>query len=717
MLRKNGYKYKILVILGISALLFSNFTLLITPVSTQINRIGPYSETPTKSWMQHDPISISNNADFEKLGFEGNGTAVNPYVIKDLSIHAKFSGIGISIKSTSVFFEIRNCIVYSYDEESGTGIYFEKVVNGVIIDNYIHTLAFGIYVVKSEKCDFNTNSLSRLGKSIYFSQSKSMSLYGNNLTDSDYGMHLTKTDFTSIISNNFEDCNYGILADSGTGIEVKSNEISGSFFGLYFHGISRSQSTGNLIHHSQYGLYYAYSQECNVSSSELKWNRYGVSYLEVDMGTISNNIIKSNSDYGLHIKNSNDINIISNIVFYNRGVGVYLFGVTGAEIHKNEIGFTIGSNAVDVLGSSIKGLLNNWDTNAWSGYRGGLNYSISGDRGSLDNDPHYILYLNSPSDLILEGPASGTIDWSATAFSPSYFSISLDGVILDEGIWNGSSPSAAFAGLDLGIYRFDLSLATESGVTDSDTVILTVVDTTNPEWIQTPEDQVLECGSSLTYQLEASDHYGITRWWVNNTEFSIDSGVLRNIDTLFYGVYYLEVRAYDPSDNFVSHVLSISVIDSILPVVDSPPDMLFMEGEIGHSIVWNVYDYNPVRYEIYKDGILIKTSVWTSDMSLIQYSLDDLPPGTFLFTVLLVDIAGNSISDDVQVTIEPSTSTDTTTTTTGATETPTYPTTPSETGTTSPTGTGVDMSNILTLSIVGIGIAAVVIVLFVLKKR
>ncbi|MFW9926511.1 MAG: nitrous oxide reductase family maturation protein NosD, partial [Candidatus Thorarchaeota archaeon] len=444
MLRKNGYKHKILVILGISALILSNFSLLTTPVSTQLNRIDSYLEIPNKSWMQHDPISITDNDDFETLGFEGNGTEAQPYLIEDLLIHAKFSGVGISIKSTSVFFEIRNCIVYSYDEESGTGIYFEKVVNGAIIDCHIHTLAYGIFVVKSEKCEFNTNSLSRLGKSIYLSQSISMSLNGNNLTDSDYGMHLTKTDFSDIISNKFDDCNYGILTDTGTGVQVVSNEIGGSFFGLYFHSTSQSQSTGNLIHHSQYGLYYAYSQKCNVSSSEMIWNRYGVSFLEVDEGTISNNIIKWNSDYGLHIKNSLDINILSNIVFNNRGIGLYLFGAVGAEIHNNEIGFTVGTNAADLVGSAIKSLVNNWDTNAWSNYWGTLNYSISGDRGSLDNDPHYILYLNSPSDLILEGPASGKIDWSASAFSPSFFSISLDGVVMDEGIWNGSNPSTAF---------------------------------------------------------------------------------------------------------------------------------------------------------------------------------------------------------------------------------------------------------------------------------
>jgi hypothetical protein len=219
----------------------------------------------------------------------------------------------------------------------------------------------------------------------------------------------------------------------------------------------------------------------------------------------------------------------------------------------------------------------------------------------------------------------------------------------------------------------------------------------------------------LSYQLFASDHYSIARWWVNSSDFAINNGLLQNITQLNYGVYYLEVRAYDPSDNYVSHSLSISVVDTILPTVDSPEDVFFQEGEAGYAISWNIFDYNPSTYEILKDGVSIESGIWTSEINQVQYSLDGLSSGSYLFSIVLSDAAGNTVSDDVQVTVE---SPSPTTTTTSKEPPSSITTTPTETGTpTSANGelAGLDM---LALGLVGIGVGvAVVIVLFILKRK
>jgi parallel beta-helix repeat protein len=666
----------------------------------------------------HAPISITNADDFKNLGFEGNGTEINPYLIKDLTIEVD-DGKCISIVSTSVFFIIQNCELYSDDDESGTGVYFDKVVNGAVIDSNIHSLSVGISVLKSERCKFNTNILSKLEKGIYLTQSLWMTIEGNEITKSGYGIHLNKMDNSDLVANIIGDSDYGVLIGNSVEIRTWSNQITGSFFGLYFHNSLRCESISNLVSNSRFGVYIAYSQDCNVTSSELTRNRHGISLLDVDGGVISSNIIKSNSEYGIYIKESRDVEILSNTVFENSGVGIYLIGVIRTSIHNNEIGYNTGANAADFIGTSVKGLVNNWDTNAWSDFMGTSNYSISGNRGSLDSNPHYILHVDSPSDVVLEAPASGAINWSVSAFRPSFYSVSLDLVVVDEGVWDGTDITAAFTNINPGTYTFVLSIATESGITASDAVIMNVLDSTNPEWVHTPEDQVIECGSLLAYQLEASDYYGIAQWWVNNTEFSIDHGLLQNVNPLFYGVYYLEVRAFDPSDNYVSHALSVTVTDSVSPSVDSPPDIAFIEGETGQSIVWHVYDCNPLTYEIYKDGISVESGEWTSDMTIIEYSLDALQSGTYVYTINLIDIAGNIVSDNVQVTVEETTITETPTIPTSPTETetPSTPTTTSGTETPSPTGDGTNTMNMIVFGIMGIGGVVVVLVLIILKKR
>ncbi len=710
------YTGKILAVVGISVLLFFALSFNNNPSNVLANNLVTPHKEYSESYIPHDPIYIAKVSDFEKLGFEGNGTESNPYLIENLSIYVRFDGIGISIVSTSVFFIIQNCEFYSFDSKSGTGIRLEKVVNGVVYGCDFNTLSLGVSIIKSEKCVIDSNTFSGLGKGIYVTQSLWLNLRGNNLTNSGYGVHLSKIDFSTLLGNNLDKCNYGILIESGVEIQVLSNEIAGSFFGLYLHNSVRSQSKSNIIHHSQYGVYYAYSQYCNITSAELTQNKYGISLLEIDGGTFSTNLIELNSDYGFHVKNSRDINILSNTIFDNKGIGLYLNGVAGAAIHQNEIGYTSGINAVDFVGSATRGLVNNWDTNSWSDYKGTSNYSISGDRGSLDFDPYYIIYVNSPLDIIVEAPASGFINWSASALKPSHYEIKQDGAVVEEGVWDGEDLSISFQNLDIGTYVFDVLVTAESGRSASDVVSVYTSDTTPPEWVQTPKDQIIECGNTLSLQYIASDYYGVSGWWVNSSDFSIENGLLQSYTVLDYGNYTLEIRAYDPSDNYALHILQISVKDTILPSIDSPDDISILEGEIGNAISWTVYDCNPASYEIVIDGVSVESGEWTSDMTSIRYSLDTLDVGIYTFTIILVDIAGNSVTDDVQVTVEaPTTTTETSTTTTGTPST--SPTTTISEPSTSP-DSGLNGSNVLTLSLIGIGSGlAIIVVLLYIRKR
>ncbi|MFX1561175.1 MAG: hypothetical protein ACFFBL_11355, partial [Promethearchaeota archaeon] len=107
------------------------------------------------------------------------------------------------------------------------------------------------------------------------------------------------------------------------------------------------------------------------------------------------------------------------------------------------------------------------------------------------------------------------------------------------------------------------------------------------------------------------------------------------------------------------------------------------------------------------NGSSIESGYWSSDMTYIQYSLDDLSSGIYIFSIVLTDIAGNIISDEVQVIVEDFVNTNT----------PSSPTT--SPGTESPTPTGGDMTgpNTLTLGFIGVGVGAAIIVIIVFIRR
>lgn len=82
-----------------------------------------------------------------------------------------------------------------------------------------------------------------------------------------------------------------------------------------------------------------------------------------------------------------------------------------------------------------------------------------------------------------------------------------------------------------------------------------------PVWDQTPTDQIIEYGEYFSYDVNASDIFGIDHYWINDTSnFYINhEGLIRSITILNVGEYWLEIRAYDPSDNFISAEIKITV--------------------------------------------------------------------------------------------------------------------------------------------------------------
>ena len=89
----------LIVLLSLTIILLSPFHGF--SVNLGIN-LATISHTP------HEPISITSDEDFITLGFAGNGTAEDPYIIEGYNITTS-TGCGIFITETTKFFIISNC--------------------------------------------------------------------------------------------------------------------------------------------------------------------------------------------------------------------------------------------------------------------------------------------------------------------------------------------------------------------------------------------------------------------------------------------------------------------------------------------------------------------------------------------------------------------------------------------------------------------------------
>jgi hypothetical protein len=136
-------------------------------------------------------------------------------------------------------------------------------------------------------------------------------------------------------------------------------------------------------------------------------------------------------------------------------------------------------------------------------------------------------------------------------------------------------------------------------------ILLFHQDKTSPNWDTTPEHQIIEFGSDLFYDVNASDSSGIAYYWVNDTiNFNITpNGLITNISSLHIGNYLLEIRAYDPDDNYCSVIINISIVDTTPPQWDQEPLDRNIEFKTHFSYDVNASDLSGITYYWINDTI------------------------------------------------------------------------------------------------------------------
>ncbi|MHA2146912.1 MAG: hypothetical protein ACXAB0_15810, partial [Candidatus Thorarchaeota archaeon] len=122
--------------------------------------------------------------------------------------------------------------------------------------------------------------------------------------------------------------------------------------------------------------------------------------------------------------------------------------------------------------------------------------------------------------------------------------------------------------LDVGIYSIDILVTNVYGLSMEGSFTVTVEDSVNPLWISQIQDKSFSYGDDIEIELMAWDLAGIDNWDISDSgNFSIsttsfaENGILTimGIDNLAVGTYPLTITAYDPSGNYVTATLTVTV--------------------------------------------------------------------------------------------------------------------------------------------------------------
>ncbi|MBD3407178.1 MAG: hypothetical protein GF411_13750 [Candidatus Lokiarchaeota archaeon] len=311
--------------------------------------------------------------------------------------------------------------------------------------------------------------------------------------------------------------------------------------------------------------------------------------------------------------------------------------------------------------------------------------------------------LEDHPDMTYENGSLGKqIAWEASSKNPKNYSVTRNGETYTDGQWLGNDVIVNLDHLyddDLidslpATFEFILTLFDRNNESSSDTVTVTVVaDERAPEVTIDYENLIPGNENNFTYEEGGFDHivifainetnpdsFNLTRQsnWVSGNFSIIDSGnwdgsnITLNADGLNSTHWYLyELFLNDTLGQETTVFVNITVLpDVTAPVVDSPDDISYEFGDVGQTLIWNIYDSNPDSYNVtviiqdinetygeyseFHAPANLTVNDWelnNPDGDELRINITALYLGNYTFTLWLFDSVGYNSTDTVNLTI------------------------------------------------------------------
>ena len=354
---------------------------------------------------------------FKDDGFcMGNGTLIDPYVIKNKEIDGLgTSDYGISIQGSRVYFIIENCTLYNayygiclygvgnatlrnntcynnidgifiYNSENSTisnctlfdnqncGIQIHSSINITIQNNSITNSFWGIYIyVRCQSCTITGNKMVKCGLKVnvvlIYDDPIGLILadpnfYDHKISADNYvnGKHLYfYKNKNNLDYNNFSNAGQIILYNCNNSI-IKDLNLSFTSIGIELLA-SHSCKLNNIIanNDTHAGISILGGSNNTITNNNVSHNDQGIIIISSSYNSISNNIIINNQK-GLAIENiygqccvhgSAYNNISQNVIENNSLYGIYLFWSDYNKIKSNEIAFNENGIYLDISYDTI----------------------------------------------------------------------------------------------------------------------------------------------------------------------------------------------------------------------------------------------------------------------------------------------------------------------------------------------------------------------------
>jgi parallel beta-helix repeat protein len=394
------------------------------------------------------------------------------------------------------------------------------------------------------------------------------------------------------------------------------------------------------------GLQMGYCTDCTLRNSLIHGAQYGVITTFSDSITIDNNTIYDCAMLGIHINVTHNSVVSNNIVHNCAYTGISLVEPDNCVVVNNTI--YRNGNGIDAAVPEVCLVDNNTIMFNDYGFRTFAAFNCNIVHNTIYGNDEYGIFLEWSCEYV--SIYGNKLGWNyVNARDDDNSDIDWDNGVSLGNSWSDYGGSGSYV------------IPGTTGSVDNYPSVLT--DSTAPS-IDAPADIAYPPGGTgNTITWHASDvfpgYYEILRngsfytwgWWNMSSE-----AITVNVDGLSSSDHEFKITVSDiAGNNGTDYVLVTVAPDTVPPIVDSPSDLSYTQGETGNSITWTPFDQFPSFYVVLRNGSEVQWGLWNSSSETITVNVDSLQPDVYNYTLVVSDIGNNNASDSVHVTVIPDT--------------------------------------------------------------
>ncbi|MHA2274653.1 MAG: NosD domain-containing protein [Candidatus Kariarchaeaceae archaeon] len=606
-------------------------------------RYGIYLYNSNNVTVTYNEITDNQNAGLHTYGSSQNTIHYNKFSLNDDGIYLRNSNF--------------NSLMHNNISSNTAGIFHST---GTRYNTYYNnTFNYNVNYHINSHPDFEYNIISYntfngSGSNFYFQGNADHNLiYRNNFTNNNGGIRFTSfpTNF-SIYENLFIDNEYGIWGAIGS-TWVYNNTFIGNDYGIHPISSNKGLFENNTLIDNNYGIFVSSSDNGTFMNNTLINNNYAFRISSGENNTLVDNNIISNT-YGVYF-----VSLSYNNTFYGNNFLHNSIQGTGGDASNKADNGSFGNFWLDYMSTAV-------DSN--SDGIGDSSYTFS---SVVDNYPLMIWnnenlpleIVNKNNDVSYnEGDPAFNLTWRAIDESPSKYVIYENGSNIKNGSWTSfETVYVTLSGLMLGNYNYTIVFNDTDNNFKTDTVIVTVYDITPPSINGSVSYTYMEetIGHEISWNVTDNhpDKYYVLKDSVNiqNSTWIANSAITVDVTGLLKNNYTYTLYVNDTSNNINSFSTSVSVFDGTPPDISDYGNQTIEGGDSNETVDWNATDNYPAYYQLYRDGVLIATNTWTSNIN-ISAIIDSSTLGLYNYSIIVFDESGNNMTNTIFINIVDTTS-------------------------------------------------------------